>query len=966
MDIGRGLRFSVLGPLRVVDTDGPIAITAGKQRVVLATLLLHAGQEISYDQLTDRVWHHDAPADARGALYTHVTRLRRVMGDQGQGPQLVRTHEHGYVIDVEHDCLDLSRFRRLVQDAERAARESDLPGEADLLGRALKLWQDPVLANVPSEVVHRDDVPRLAEERERTLERWFDVNLMLGRHGEIIGDLLVAADTHPLREGLRAQLMLALYRSGRQAEALKTYHNMVTLLREELGVDPGKELRALQHAILNDDPDLAAPEPGTSPGVDSGELRQGMLAADPALTVSVANARVVPRQLPAPPALFVGRRDELALLDDISAESGPVVISAIAGSGGMGKTWLALHWAHRNIDRFPDGQLFVDLRGFSPEGAPMDPEVAVRGFLDALGVARDRVPDQPHAQASLFRSLVANKQMLMVLDNAVDAAQVEPLLPGSGTCAVVMTSRRWLSGVTTRYGARHLALDILSDDEARTLLTRRIGAERVAAESEATEELIALCKGFPLALSIISARAATQSHRSLMGLVAELHDEGLDALDDSDPSASLPAVLSWSLRALSAEQVKVLTLLSIAPGPDISQHAAASLTGLELGRVRTALRYLEHASLLSQDGHGRYRMHDLIRRYAALNAPADTTALRRVVGFYLHMARAADKLIDPNGPVIGLDPPAPGTYIAPLHDVAAALSWFETDYLCLLAAQHAAAEHGMHGSVWGIAWCLNTYQERRGHLHDQLAVLRTGLAAAIHQGDPEAETSMGRLLGNVSAKLGLHAQAIDHLHHALALTGKTGNRLDEARTHRAIAVAWMRQENYELALDHVTRAQQIYRALDEPVWEGHALNDMSWYAAKLGRYDVARETVEAALLLARRTRDRPSEANVLDTLGYVHHLRGNHTQAVQCYRDALELLTEIGSHYFAANTLERLGDTYATLGSHGEARAAWQRAIAMYQTQSRAEDAARVQKRFEESSPAAPGDSDAIAELPRS
>jgi DNA-binding SARP family transcriptional activator/tetratricopeptide (TPR) repeat protein len=950
----------------VADIDRPIAITAGKQRVVLATLLLHAGQEISYDQLTDRVWYHDAPADTRSALYTHVTRLRQVMGDRGEEPRLIRTHGHGYAIDVEHDCLDLTQFRRLVQRAERAARESDLLGEADLLEQGLKLWQNPVLANVPSEVVHRDDVPQLAEERMRTLERWFDVNLMLGRHGQIVGDLLVAADTHPLREGLRAQLMVALYRSGRQAEALKAYHNMATLLREELGVDPGKELRALQHAILNDDADLAAPELGTDPGMARRELNQRMLAADPALIVSSANARVAPRQLPAPPTPFVGRRDELAFLDDACAESGPVVISAIAGGGGMGKTWLALHWAHRNLDRFPDGQLFVDLRGFSPDETPMAPEVAVRGFLHALGVAPGQVPDQPHAQASLFRSLVANKQMLLVLDNAVDAAQVAPLLPGSGTCAVVVTSRRWLSGVTTRHGARHLALDTLSDDEARALLTRRIGAARVAAGDTAVSEVIALCKGLPLALSIIAARAAAQPRRSLMGLVAELRDEGLDALDDNDPSASLPAVLSWSLRALTAEQAQVLALLAIAPGPDLSLYAAATLTGLPLGKTRTVLRHLEQASLLGQDAHARYRMHDLIRRYAASHVPADTAALRRVVGFYLHTARAADTLIRPTGPVIELDPSAPGTDPAPLHDVAAALSWFDSEHLCLLAAQKTAAEHGMHVPVWAIAWYLNNYQERRGHLHDQLAVLQAGLAATVHLGDPEAEARMRRLLGNVSAKLGLHDQAIDHLHHALALADKTGNRLDEARTYRAIAVAWMRQENYELALDRATRAQQIYHALDKSAWEGDALNDMSWYAAKLGRYDVARETGEAALLLARRTRDRSVEGHTLDTLGYVNHLSGNHAQAIQHYRDALRLLTEIGSHYFAANTLGRLGDTYVMLGSHDEARAAWQQAVAMYQKQGRADDAARVQQRFEESGSPTPGHSGETAGLPLS
>ncbi|GAA1642367.1 BTAD domain-containing putative transcriptional regulator [Nonomuraea maheshkhaliensis] len=922
MGIGRGLRFSVLGPLRVAGGDGPITISAGKQRVVLATLLLHAGQEISYDQLTDRVWDLNAPDDPRSALFIHVTRLRRVLGDRGEEPRLIRTHGHGYAIDVEDDCLDLTRFRRLARRAERAAGEGDLSGEADLLEQALGLWQEPVLGNVPSEVVHRDDVPQLVEERMRTLERWFDVSLTLGRHGQIVGELLAAADAHPLREGLRARLMVALYRSGRQAEALKAYQDLATLLREELGVDPGKEVRALRQAILNDDAELAAP--GTA-----GQR---------------VHARVVPRQLPAPPAPFVGRHDELERLDDARAAGGPVVISAIAGGGGMGKTWLALHWAHRNLDRFPDGQLFVDLRGFSPDETPMAPEVAVRGFLHALGVAPGQVPDQPHAQASLFRSLVATRRMLLVLDNAVDAAQVAPLLPGGGTCVVVVTSRRWLSGVTTRHGARHLALDTLSDDEAHALLTRRIGAARVAAETAAVTEFVALCKGLPLALSIIAARAAAQPRRSLMELVAELRDEGLGALDDDDPSASLPAVLSWSLRALPAEQARVLALLAIAPGPDLGPYAAADLTGLPLGRTRTVLRQLEQASLLSRDEHARYRMHDLVRRYAAERGPADTAALRRVVGFYLRTMRTVDMVVHPAAPVVELDPPATGADPAPPHDMAAALSWFDSEYQCLLAAQKTAADHGMHVPVWAMAWYLNNYQERRGLLRDQLDVVQAGLDAAVHLGDPAAEARMRRLLGNVSAKLGRYDQAMEHLTHALTLARETGDRLAEARAYRAIAVVWMHREDYEPALDQVTRAQQIFHALDDPVAEGDALNDMSWYAAKLGRYDVARETGEAALLLARRTGSPSVEGTTLDTLGYVNHLSGDHARAVQHYRDALRIQTEIGSHYFAANTLVRLGDAYAMLGDHDEARAAWQRALSMYQQQGRAQDVARVRR----------------------
>ncbi|HEY8981932.1 MAG TPA: helix-turn-helix domain-containing protein, partial [Streptomyces sp.] len=372
------------------------------------------------------------------------------------------------------------------------------------------------------------------------------------------------------------------------------------------------------------------------------EDRDELLAA--ATGEETAPAVPVPRQLPAAPAPFVGRDDELARLDAVlgaGSEGAPtVVVSTIAGAGGVGKSWLVLHWAHRNAGRFPDGQLFVDLRGFSPDSEPMDPAVAVRGFLDALGVEPGRVPVAVHAQAALLRSLVADRRMLLVLDNAVDTAQVVPLLPGGDTCVVAVTSRNRLPGLVTGHGARLVSVDTLTDAEAHGLLVARLGAARVDAEPGAVRELVRLCGGFPLALSIVAGRAHTHPHLSLTALAGELRDDVLDVLDDADPAASLPAVLSSSHRALSAEEAHVFALLALAPGPDISLPAAAGLTGLGAGRTRSVLRRLEQSSLIAQDTAGRYRMHDLIRRYAATVHTMDDAGLRRVLDFYTHTAYA--------------------------------------------------------------------------------------------------------------------------------------------------------------------------------------------------------------------------------------------------------------------------------------------------------------------------------------
>ncbi|WP_237774275.1 ATP-binding protein [Actinosynnema sp. ALI-1.44] len=399
---------------------------------------------------------------------------------------------------------------------------------------------------------------------------------------------------------------------------------------------------------------------------------------------------VVPRQLPLPVSAFVGRVTELDVLDDSLTVPAPMVV--IGGAGGIGKTSLALHWAHRNADRFPDGHLFVDLHGFSPDSRPLNPQSAVRGFLTALGVSPERVPADADAQAALYRSEIAGKRMLILLDNAASTDQVVPLLPGTTTCCVLVTSRNKLAALIDRYGARHLQLDTLHPDEAHALLTRRLGSARVAAEPHATGDLIRLCGYYPFALAIMARHAHTRPHIPLSEFVAELGDLGLAALDNEDPTASLPTVLSWSLRGLSTEQHTVFALLSITPGVDIGLPAAASLTGLPVQRTRDTLRVLEDASLLDRHAHGRYAMHDLIRDYATAAARRmdDRTrdaALRRVVDFYIHTALAGLRFLAPaHARQIRLEPPAAGTHLHPIPDAEAALAWFNTEHLNLLAA----------------------------------------------------------------------------------------------------------------------------------------------------------------------------------------------------------------------------------------------------------------------------------------
>ncbi|ONI89655.1 hypothetical protein ALI144C_04455 [Actinosynnema sp. ALI-1.44] len=662
----------------------------------------------------------------------------------------------------------------------------------------------------------------------------------------------------------------------------------------------------------------------------------------------------VPRQLPAPPGAFVGRRRELealsAAVDGAAVVHGTVVVSAIGGGGGVGKTWLTLHWAHQHLADFPDGQLFADLRGFSPDSEPVPASAVVRRFLDGLGVEPARVPVDPQAQIALYRSLVAGKRMLIVLDNAVDAEQVVPLLPGGDSCTVVVTSRKTLTGLIARHSAHHLPLDMLSADEAHALLGTRVGADRVTAEPAAVRELVELCGGLPLALGIIAGRANTHPRIPLAEFAAELREIGLGALEDEDPGASLPAALSWSYRALSADQQMMFGLLAVAPGADITLPAAASLIGHP--EARKLVLELEKASLLNRVGRGRYAMHDLIRRYATdiadhqVPKEAREQALRRVVDFYLHTAHAADLLLDPHRPPVELDPRAPGCLPEPLSGHAAALAWFDAEHSALLAAQHAATTHRWHRAVWHLAWTMGTYHDRRGRGHDRLAVWQSGLAAADRLADPAAQIRAHRVLGYACAEVGRHNESIEHLRQSLALAEGHRDHTNQAHTHRLLARAWGQRGDNRQAREHAAHALDLYRTLDNPVWEAEALNEMGWHAARLGEYEQARDHCRDALSLHRRHDNPDGESYAQDSLGYIAHHTGRYREAVEHYQLALTLLRQLGYTYEVANTLDGLGDSHLALGEHDQARVTWREAQELYRAQQRHDEADRLQRKL--------------------
>ncbi|MBM7773934.1 tetratricopeptide (TPR) repeat protein [Actinokineospora baliensis] len=659
----------------------------------------------------------------------------------------------------------------------------------------------------------------------------------------------------------------------------------------------------------------------------------------------IGAARPIPRQLPAAPTTFVGRAEEAANLDrHLLGRAMPVAI--VSGSGGMGKTSLALVWAHRVQRRFPDGQLFVDLHGFSQVEQPVRAMDALGGFLDALGVARERLPDDMVQRAALYRSLLADKRMLVVLDNAASTDQVLPLLPGGPGCAVVITSRDRLRGLSIRHSARSIHLGALSEAESHAFMSSAIDPVPMA-DAEAVNEVIRLCRGLPLALGLVVAKLRVP----LAGTVAELRELGLEALDSEEPRASLPTVLSWSLRHLSTQQRTVFALLAAAPGPDIGLEAAAHLFGMPVLESRRALEALAEVSLLHRLPSGRHTMHDLVRAYgttAADSLPAEVRdrAIRRVFDYYTYSAHTGDQLLNPHHDPVRPLPPTADIRPVLLSKPAAAWAWFDAEHVCLLAVQRLAIARADHHTVWWLAWSMDTFHFRRGHRDRRVSAWRSAIDAAPHLPEP-ALVMAHRYCGIACGEVGKHTEAFWHLHEALAHAAADTDPTQRARAHQGLAWVWGTLGADEQALAHASHALKLFRVVGNAVWQAAALNTMGWHAALLSDLDSARTHCKAALDLLRGQGNPNGEAAALDSLGYIEHQSGHHLAAVRYYRRSLELRSQVGNAHRIANTLDGLGHPHAALGQFDQARTVWRHALDIYRAQQREDDVTRIAEYLE-------------------
>lgn len=666
-----------------------------------------------------------------------------------------------------------------------------------------------------------------------------------------------------------------------------------------------------------------------------------------------------PRQLDPIPQGFLGRDQWLATLTrtyalDEEGRHASGGLAVIYAPGGMGKTWLALTWAHRYLTWFPDGQLAVDLRGSDADESKAALDV-LADFLAVLGVDHDHQPAGLEARTMLFRALTTGKRMLILLDNAANVDQVVPLLPGGSTCHVVITTRYKLTPLLIDHGAVRLHLDVLTDIEACTMLTLALDTAHRTPDAEGkVSGLIGPHGGVPLTLGLIAARLRNRPD-VLDGLITELHAIGRDALHTV---ASLPNILSWTLRHLTERERITFALLGAAPGPDVDLAAAASLTALPEPELHAALRALVEAALLVRAPDGRYTMHDMIRPYAqeSSQAPAQAEAMERIVDFYLHTAHSANRLLQPHSEPISLDPPDPGVHAYQPANRREALAWLSTYHPHLLAAQRTAANLGRHHAVWHLAWNLETFYNLRGYRREALDVWLAALDAAAQLSDPATLIRTHRILSRSYSRLGVHERALRHLEQALDLGERHQVPTEQAHTHRELAAAWERKGNDQRAWDHARHALDLYRRLGQPALEAQALTQMGWHAARLGELDAARFHLHAAIILHRIHQNPTGEGTTLAGLGYTANRAGDHQRALDLYHQALTLLRPLGRADQVADILDNMGHPHVALGRHGQAQAAWREALKLYRDQGHAADADRVQQQLESTS--RPGDVD--------
>ena len=889
------MEFRVLGPVEVRASGQRVEVGHAMQRSVLAVLLLDRGRVVPTERLIDRVWGDEPPASVRNVLYGYIGKLRAALASASTGgaSTTLARRAGGYELEAAEGHIDLYRFRRQVA---AAAAAPDDASRADCLRAALREWQGPALAGVDSAWL-RTMRETLELQRLAAVIDLNDVLLRQGQHGSLIGDLTEQAASYPGDERIARQLMLALYRSGRQSDALRWYEQTRRKLSEEFGADPSAELTSLHQQILRRDEALGLPAP--------------------------AAPVVMPRELPADAPQFTGRSSELAALDRRLREPGPTV-SVISGMPGVGKTALAVHWACLIASAFPDGQLYANLRGYDP-GKPMSAADALAGLLRALGLTGPEVPDDIAERAARYRSLLAGRRMLILLDNAGSAEQVRRLLPGPGGCLTLVTSRDSLAGLVARDGAHRLELDPLPPAEAVELLRALIG-DRVDRDPEAAARLADHCSRLPLSLRIAAELAAARPAIPLTVLAGELAGQQgrLDLLDaGGDPGTAVRRVFSWSCKRLDPAAALTFQLISAQPGPEVDEYAAAALTGLTPAQAGLVLRQLAGAHLIHPLAAG-YGLHDLLRAYgrdlaADLPGAELTSALTALFDFYRSATAQAMNLLVPEG--IGEWPQVShsASALPPVTDKAGARQWIDANLANLTAVIGHAASHDWPGHAFDLARTLFRDLEYSGRYPELLAIHEHVLAAARRTGDLSEQATALNQVCVVYLRQGSYDPARQAFELALDLYRQLADVMGQARVLGNLGILAYLHGQFPQATEHQEDALKLFVSIDDQPGQIRTLVNLSLIEVRLGDYLRAKEHATEGLTRARLMSSTRLELTALDSLGRINTRLGEHEQAESQLRRAHALSTEAGDPTGQADALGGLGDLAQRQGSYEQA-----------------------------------------------
>jgi DNA-binding SARP family transcriptional activator len=860
------LEVRLLGPWEFVSRDGAVSIPSGRLRVLLTALLLSANQPVGVDTLAEQLWPEQPPMRVRGSLHTYVGRLRKLLG-----PAVIQTHPGGaYQLNIDTEAVDIHRFRNLLKQARDAGSADD---ELDRLQAALRLWRGTPFADLYSTWLDREVLPRLTEEWFAATGRRIELELAAGRSEQLIAELRGLTSKYPARESLWLLLVTALHRAGRRADALDAYQRVRTILHDELGIEPGDALIKLQREILHE---------GGAPA-QNGNHRPGPID-------------LAPRQLPHDIARFTGRLDELAALNALlpdpesaQARRAPTIVS-IDGAAGVGKTTLAVHWAHQAAHRYPDAQLHLNLRGYGP-GKPVTPDVAAESLLRALGVDSELIPSHVDERSALLRSTLSGMRALILLDNARDAEQVRPLLPGHGGL-VIVTSRSQLRGLSIRDGAHRVTLNRLARQQSVELLAAAVGPKWVADDPDAAAALADLCDHLPLAIAIVAERA--QRAGSLAEVVAELENEQarLDTLNTGE-DANVRAALAWSYRALGHDAAAMFRILGLHPGVDIGVDAAAALADVAVAKAKWALDQLVAAHLAGQPRPHRYELHDLIRLYAAELVSTDdedcrSAAIRRGLDWYLHAAANADRLLNPRRLRLYLEPYAPGSALLPeFTSLQEARAWFEQEYESLRAVATWAGTNGFAGHAWRIAITMTTF-------FDHAIPWRDG---------------------------------VEFFKNAFAIAEKAGDRTGEGYTLNSLGCIYLDMTEWRKARSYFEQALRRFQDLEYPFGVVIVTGNLALANGELGDDDAAREYATDALAVCRELGHIRGTCSNLDNLGVVYARSGAYDEAIECYEQAISASRQLGDTDIESGSWHHLAQAYVDKRDYPNATRAFRMSI---------------------------------------